>query len=475
MNLGIRILSVQIKNIKNAKNGIVEFDSKKKIEEADFRLDSSDVIGIYGPNGSSKTSMVNAIDILKKVIISQNSNKNVFTNKFNSFEFYDIITSNEQTASIEMSFFHDGVDKRIFFYEIKFIKNNEEKKSVIINEKLTYKQYDSENQKWSKESKLIEVDFSKDLSSFISPLAFLSSMKKIDKNIPNELVLLRGISNSKDSTFIFSDELINILLRNDEYKSIAVAVRNMKIFAIHNMHVYNNKSISQIAANDAIPFFYKNETENLINTFVGRFNIFGESKLQISLKNVIYEYFQEIDIVINKIIPNMRVKVVDLGNTILDDASEGFKCEVVSIRNDVQIPLRLESDGIKKIISLISAMVDVFNNKYSILIVDEFDSGIFEFLLGEILISFKQNAKGQLLFTSHNLRALEVIKESIIFSSIDENDRYISYPRISDTGNLRSQYIKRLFLDDNNKFAEQIDIYDIYRAFVKAGELINHE
>ena len=133
MNLGIRILSVQIKNIKNAKNGIIEFDSKKKIEEADFRLDSSDVIGIYGPNGSSKTSMVNAIDVLKKVIISQNTNKNVFTNKFNTFEFYDIITSNEQSASIEMSFFHDGVEKRIFFYEIRFIKNNEEKKAVIIN------------------------------------------------------------------------------------------------------------------------------------------------------------------------------------------------------------------------------------------------------------------------------------------------------------------------------------------------------
>ena len=120
-------------------------------------------------------------------------------------------------------------------------------------------------------------------------------------------------------------------------------------------------------------------------------------------------------------------------------------------------------------------MVDVFNNKSSILVVDEFDSGIFEYLLGELLKTFKNEAKGQLLFTSHNLRALEVIKDSIVFSSLNENDRYISYPRLSKTDNLRNHYLRNLFLDNNSKYAEQIDLYEIYRAFIKAGELIHHE
>ena len=38
---------------------------------------------------------------------------------------------------------------------------------------------------------------------------------------------------------------------------------------------------------------------------------------------------------------------------------------------------------------------------------------MFEYLLGNILSVFKERGKGQLLFTSHNLRALEVIKDNI--------------------------------------------------------------
>lgn len=284
-----------------------------------------------------------------------------------------------------------------------------------------------------------------------------------------------GSVSSNNSSFIFSDIFISTLYKIQELQFEAFSLKRLKIYATHNMHVYDNKEISQIAAMDAIPFLYRSETEKAINTTFGKFSIFGESILSNEVKPVVFEYFKEIDIVINKIVPNMHVSVIDLGNAILENGVEGFRCEVVSIRNDLKIPLRLESDGIKKIISLISAMVDVFNNKSSILIVDEFDSDIFEYLLGELLKGFKEEAKGQFLFTSHNLRALEVIKDSIVFSSLDENNKYITYPRLSKTENLRSQYLRKLFLDSDNNFSEQIDLYDIYRSFVKAGELIKHE
>ena len=39
--------------------------------------------------------------------------------------------------------------------------------------------------------------------------------------------------------------------------------------------------------------------------------------------------------------------------------------------------------------------------------IDEFDSGIYEYLLGELLEIMNESAKGQFVFTSHNLRPLE--------------------------------------------------------------------
>lgn len=477
MNLGIRLLSIKINNIKNVKTGYIEFESLKQVEKGLFDLKSSDIVGIYGPNGSSKTAMVNAFGILKSIIISQdNINNHSNINHFDEKEVYDLINKNENEANIELTYLVDQAEKRMCIYEIVIGKNEQNKTAFIKKEKLSYRIYSNENSKWMNKVKLVEVDFSNDnLSDFISPSTFITALKRADKNITNVLQRLVGSTSSNNNSFVFSDVFISILESINEYKLSALAIKTLKVYSIHNMHVYDNKDISQIAAIDAIPFFYKSEVKNQVNTFIGKFNIFGESTLNINIKPIIIDYFKEIDIVINKIIPNMHVEIVDLGNTTLENGMEGFKCEVVSIRNDVKIPLRLESDGIKKIISLISSMVDVFNNKSSILVVDEFDSGIFEYLLGELLKGFKDEAKGQFLFTSHNLRALEVIKDSIIFSSLDENDRYISYPRISKSENLRNQYLKKLFLDSDNKYAEQIDLYDIYRAFIKAGELIRPE
>lgn len=473
MNVGIRLLSIKIKNIKNVKQGYIEFKSKKQIEKGLFDLKTSDVIGIYGPNGSSKTAVVNAFNILKNIIVSRDDAK---VNHFDEKEVYDIINKNENEATLELTYLIDNVKKMICIYEVVLGKNNSTKTAFIKSEKLSYKLFSDELDKWNSKVKLVEVDFmNENLLDFIQPLSLVTLLKKYDKTTIGVLQRLVGSVSSNNSSFIFSDIFISTLYKIQELQFEAFSLKRLKIYATHNMHVYDNKEISQIAAMDAIPFLYRSEMEKAINTTFGKFSIFGESILSNEVKPVVFEYFKEIDIVINKIVPNMHVSVIDLGNAILENGVEGFRCEVVSIRNDLKIPLRLESDGIKKIISLISAMVDVFNNKSSILIVDEFDSGIFEYLLGELLKGFKEEAKGQFLFTSHNLRALEVIKDSIVFSSLDENNKYITYPRLSKTENLRSQYLRKLFLDSDNNFSEQIDLYDIYRSFVKAGELIKHE
>ena len=91
-----------------------------------------------------------------------------------------------------------------------------------------------------------------------------------------------------------------------------------------------------------------------------------------------------------------------------------------------EIPIRMESEGIIKIISILNALIQAFGSPSICLVIDELDSGIFEYMLGELLDIFKKSAKGQLIFTSHNLRALEMIdKESIMFSTTNPDNRYI--------------------------------------------------
>ena len=85
-----------------------------------------------------------------------------------------------------------------------------------------------------------------------------------------------------------------------------------------------------------------------------------------------------------------------------------------------RIPLRYESDGIKKIISVLHMLIAMYNNPSMTLAIDELDSGV------EILKVIHESGKGQLFFTSHNLRPLETLKrECIIFTTANPKNRYI--------------------------------------------------
>ena len=64
-----------------------------------------------------------------------------------------------------------------------------------------------------------------------------------------------------------------------------------------------------------------------------------------------------------------------------------------SVRDKKEFLTRYESEGIKRIISLLNYLIALYNYPQICLVVDELDSGIFEYLLGEILSVLNDEAK----------------------------------------------------------------------------------
>src|SRR3712207_245764 len=112
------------------------------------------------------------------------------------------------------------------------------------------------------------------------------------------------------------------------------------------------------------------------------------------------------------------------------------------------------STGIIKLVSLLSAMIYYVQDEGAIVAIDELDIHIFEYLLAMLLEKLSQYAKGQLIFTAHNLLPMEKLqKDSIIISTRnDKHDIEYTYLKgISKTTNLRQKYLKsqRMWSEEN--------------------------
>lgn len=118
-------------------------------------------------------------------------------------------------------------------------------------------------------------------------------------------------------------------------------------------------------------------------------------------------------------------------------------------------------------------LIGVYNRTSLTVAIDELDAGIFEYLLGEILHIVAEKGKGQLIFTSHNLRPLERLDRGYIaFTTTNPYNRYIRMTNVKGNNNLRDFYYRDIILGEQSEPVYDLtNNYDIALAFREAGEL----
>lgn len=91
--------------------------------------------------------------------------------------------------------------------------------------------------------------------------------------------------------------------------------------------------------------------------------------------------------------------------------------------------------------------------------------------LGELLGELQKEMKGQLIFTSHNLRVLEKLDyKNIICSTINPKNRYINLTGVGANNNNRDFYIKSLTIGgQKEELYDDEDLDSIGYAFRRAG------
>ncbi len=154
-----------------------------------------------------------------------------------------------------------------------------------------------------------------------------------------------------------------------------------------------------------------------------------------------------INAVLPTLIPGMSLEYEKLGSQRMMDGRLGTPIQLMARRDDLVIPLKYESQGNRKIISILQLLILVYNEPSVTVAIDELDSGIFEYLLGEILKIIARHGYGQLIFTSHNLRPLEILNPQFVaFSTTNPSNAYIRFRTPKDAKNLRDFYYRNILL-----------------------------
>ena len=288
------------------------------------------------------------------------------------------------------------------------------------------------------------------------------------------------MAEKSNCSYIFGESSREIFCKNydNNFKNYAFVIGALFNFALKDLFVIQNSHSGVISANFLLPMAFR--FENKAMGMKGDFTIPLTEPVVLDEKRkiILDAIVTQINTVLYTIIPGLSVTIKDYGKQALDSGKDGWKVELMSKRQDMpEIPIRMESEGIIKIISILNALIQAFGNPSICLVIDELDSGIFEYMFGELLDIFNKSAKGQLIFTSHNLRALEMLdKESIMFSTANFDNRYIHMKSVRETNNLRNLYIRSITLGGQDEVIyEETDSLKIARAFRKAGRGIRNE
>ncbi len=415
----------------------ITLNNFKAIDNANINI-LDNITGIYGENGVGKTTALEALVLLSndfKGSIDLTSDVNKYITYFNdSIEKH--LKKGTDYIKVDIEF---QIDNYIYTFSKK-IKFNQDNKIII--ESISYYNI-------AKKAKVYEVyNRVYDTSKVSTAFSYMLLGEEININIDN----LDSISFTKlTSSITILGTILGNTLKNNHIDNIAtffnaieqLSFIDVKSQAITNlgliipMHIHDKQS-HELFLIKQFNDYYNEEMINLLNLVVKEINKFLTPLL--NKRKIVLSIHKERLTQEGILEQSIRLDVVQPNG------------EVINIEN--------ESTGIVKLISIFSSISEVIKNENYILLIDELDSHVYEYLLALLISNLSSKIKGTLIFTSHNLTLFERLnKNSIVISQKNKQGivEFVRFQAVSNTTNLRSVYLRELLLGGKSINETDID------------------
>lgn len=451
----VRLRSLEIRNIKNTVCGVV--DMPEKVRKRPF-FNGAEVLGIYGQNGSGKTAVIDALFYLQKLLLGQSLPGELV---------YDIRKGQEE-AEIRAEFLMESGGRRTEAgYEV-LLRRGPDGRAVIGRERLTMGKETGQRRR----SRIVFMEYT-DQDGIFTPKVHLDEVISGRREIRIGLMAAKKVAQIRNCSYVFGEASRSIWEgeSGEKFAPYAAVIRALYRYAAMDLIVIRNSHSGAIDANLLLPMSYR--TSDRCGAAKGDFlmTLLEPTVIEESRFSVFQRVVREINLVLQTMVPGLTIGLKDYGGQLMEDGTAGRRVDLTSVRGDTEIPIRYESSGIIKMISILHVLIRAYHDPGVCLAVDELDSGVYEYLLGELLELFGRGAKGQLIFTSHNLRPLEMLdEESILFSTANPENRFIRISSGKKSKNLRDAYIRSITLGGQKEcIYSETDTLKMARAFRNAG------
>lgn len=478
VTVNVRLASVVLDNFMNVVHGKLVLNSSESMRDPS-------ILGLFGQNGSGKTALIRALVVLKALLTEQPLQE----------EWCGYLNVEAETARLQFEFHlckneesHEIV--RVFYEVVLNRRKRGESSDVLIGEKTKAEVIGIQSEKLWLVSKPNESGEKKRKPAILmdttNPTQILGQAA-IDERLINiseedrsDLMVAKKWAAEKRTSFVFSEGVHKVLDRktqaeeNGKFNSeVLFFLLILQRYGLSELFVIES-SESVLVNRNVLPMWLKMETSESHSGFHGLVLLpLDESFTAVpQLMTFIQETIGQLNIVLTQLVPGLTIELKTLGSELGENGEKLERAQLISLKNRRAIPLKYESDGIKKIIAVLHLLICVYNQRSITVAIDELDSGVFEYLLGELLKILSEGGKGQLIFTSHNLRALETLDPACVaFTTADPTNRYAGYQEDGEIVNLRDVYYRNLVLgaDEAQKLYNPTDNGRIAFAMRKAG------
>lgn len=336
----VRIESVFIENFKNVQNGMLEFENRKK----DYR---ASIVGLYGQNGSGKTALIDAIQLLKYSLCGQ-----PIPNKYVDYINIDAADSRlkfrfkmESEKALYDIWYQFRMRKVTDDTSINFeedITNSIKYKVEVFDEVLEYAFVSATE----KDRKGILID-TRTEGAFIPKSKYRELLGGYNTNNTDVLITKRVVQ-AQSKSFIFSREMINAFRTGCDNSKYMTIIDGLVTFGNRELFIINTENAGWISMN-ALPlaFKYKYGTSEAVGNLMLPLN--GPAPIPEEAFELIKKIVRNMNIVLAQLVPGLTIGIIDLGVTVFQDGKVGRQIQIMSLKNQKAIPFQYESEGIKKL------------------------------------------------------------------------------------------------------------------------------